>query len=120
MTRRFVIEDSIHLDQHGTFPSLDAALEKLRHFARAPWDERPNRAPCLHWEGCGRDYEILDYDDSDSPSKLNARIPAVAISRDAVTWHSPFRAHRPFAKRSRPKTGRGKHPPDPPSDVARR
>ena len=99
--RKFVIEDAIHLDWHESFASLDAALERVRRLARTPWSKPPNRAPCIGWETCGREWEILDYDVSETPWQLRARIPALAISRDGATWHSPFRAHRPFARKSR-------------------
>jgi hypothetical protein len=112
--RTFAINDSIHLDQEGTYRSIDAALARLRQLARQPWDAAPNRAPCSSWESCGRDWEILEYEVETIPWQLRETIPAVSISRDAVTWHSPFRAAKPFARKSRPR--RAGHRPSEPRD----
>jgi hypothetical protein len=99
--RKFIISDENHLDNHGTFSSLDAALKRLRRLAKTPWNEGPNRAPCIGWWGCGRDYAILEFEASQSSWEQRSTIPAVAISRGGVTWYGPFRASRPFARRPR-------------------
>ena len=98
--RTFAIQDAIHLDEAGAYRSLDAAIAQLKRLARTPWDSPPNRPPCASWEGCGRDWEILEVaHDEGIPWRLVQTIPAVAVSRYAVTWASPFRATKPFARR---------------------
>jgi hypothetical protein len=108
--RKFLITDAIHCDGNESFTSLDAALKRLRRLARTPWNERPNRAPCSGWWGCGRDWEIEELEVTDGSWELRAIIPGVAISHVGVTWHSPFRASRPFARRNRSRRRRAVSP----------
>jgi len=65
--RMFLIEDEKHAKQHGQFSSFDEALAQLRRTAKIPWDAAPNSAPCTSWRTCGREYVILELDDSSTP-----------------------------------------------------
>lgn len=62
----FIIEDQLHASiLEGEYGTLDDALEEIRRLATVPWDRPPNVAPCSSWMTCGRDYVIVEYDDSD-------------------------------------------------------
>lgn len=82
----FVIEDERHAESLGQFTSLDQALAELRQLASIPWDEHPNLAPCTNWHNCGRTYEVVEYDESQSPWKELRRISALEISAAGVQW----------------------------------
>ncbi len=50
----FVIEDELHSEQHGEFPSFIQAIDELRRRAAIPWNQEPNRTPCTSWKTmCG-------------------------------------------------------------------
>jgi hypothetical protein len=84
----FTIEDELHSENHGEFPTFDGALAELRHRASIPWDVEPNRAPCTSWRTCGRDYEIAKYDDESSRAVFV--LPALRVSSSGTEWLSPF------------------------------
>ena len=86
MGRIFVIEDELHAEQIGEFLSLDSAIAELRRLAAKPWDEAPNRAPCLSWEGCGRHYELVEYDLSTVPWGEISRVSALNVSKAESPW----------------------------------
>jgi hypothetical protein len=66
---KFVIEDELHAEQHGEFSELEDAVLELRRRAEIPWDHEPNKAPCQNWPTCGRTYEIIEFDDTQTPWK---------------------------------------------------
>jgi len=84
---RVCIEDELHAEPQGEYPSLDEAMAELRRRASIAWDESPNVAPCSSWRTCGRNYEIVEYDDTQMPWKELRRVPALEISASAVVWH---------------------------------
>ncbi|MBX9792336.1 MAG: hypothetical protein K2Y37_25835 [Pirellulales bacterium] len=86
----FVIEDERHAESVGQFKGLDLALVELRQLATIPWDQQPNLAPCTNWRNCGRTYEVVEYDDSQSPWKELRRISALEISATGVQWAEGF------------------------------
>jgi hypothetical protein len=63
----FLIEDEIHAEPQGQFASFDEAMVELTRRAEVPWDQPPNVAPCLSWKTCGREYVVIEYDDSRVP-----------------------------------------------------
>ncbi len=87
---RFVIEDELHAEHHGDFAALEDAVRELRRRADIPWDGEPNVAPCQSWATCGRTYEVIEYDDTQSPWRELRRTKALDISKDGVVWHEPF------------------------------
>ena len=90
MKKFFVIEDELHSEQHGEFGDLESAVAELRRRAHIPWDHEPNVAPCTSWRTCGRNYEIIEYEeDHDHWRELN-RLPAMEISSDGVKWSESF------------------------------
>lgn len=82
----FVIEDEIHAEQHGRFANFADAMAELRRRAEISWDEAPNAAPCKNWRTCGREYVIVEYDNSQAPWKELGRVPALEISASGVRW----------------------------------
>ena len=83
----FIIEDELHAEhQDGTFGSFEEALAELKRRANLPWDQAPNVAPCTSWRTCGRNYEIIEFDDSTSPWKQLSRVPALEISAKGAKW----------------------------------
>ena len=88
----FVIEDEVHAErQEGEFSALEEAVAELRRRAVAPWDARPNEAPCMNWRNCGRRYEIVEYDISETPWKELQRLPALEVSDRGTRWLGDFR-----------------------------
>jgi len=92
MERIFVIEDELHCEpQEGQFSTLEEAVIELRRRAIAPWDAKPNEAPCMNWRNCGRRYEIIEYDIFDTPWKELRRMPALEVSARGAHWLGDFR-----------------------------
>jgi hypothetical protein len=82
----FAIEDEIHVEQLGEFPTLPEAIAELRRLAGLPWNQPPNVAPCMSWQTCGRAYQLVEYDVSTMPWRNLRRIPALNISQSGVKW----------------------------------
>lgn len=66
----YVIEDEMHAERCGQFTAFGDALFELKKRATIDWDKEPNVCPCTNWKNCGRNYEIVEYDYSISPSTL--------------------------------------------------
>ena len=71
----FVINDEAHGDWSGEFSNFEAALQDLKARAKLPWDQKPNLCPCMSWKTCGRNYEIIEYDESDGEPWKEISIP---------------------------------------------
>ena len=82
----FVIEDELHAEQQGQFPTREQALAELQRLAAIPWDEEPNCAPCTSWRSCGRRYELIEYDDNITPWAEVSRTLLLEISAAGVQW----------------------------------
>jgi len=83
---KFVIEDSLHDERHGEFGDTASAIAELSRRARIPWDQDPNLAPCENWRACGRQYELIEYDDSQEPWKELRRVPVLNVSSVGAKW----------------------------------
>jgi len=83
---KFVIEDEWHAEVDDEFPDLDQALRESERRAKIPWDQSPNKAPCVGWKGCGRSYYVLEVDATRLPWKELRRVPVLEISAAGVTW----------------------------------
>lgn len=81
-----IIEDEAHAEPQGEFSSIGDAVSELKRRADIPWDEYPNRAPCMSWRTCGRRYEIVEYDNSHLPWTELRRIAALDVSAAGVVW----------------------------------
>ena len=86
--RTFVIEDDLHGNWISRFASFAGALAELRRIADIPWGQEPNIAPCSGGETCERDYEIVEYDTSQTPWNELRRVSIVTVSAKEVTWSS--------------------------------
>jgi hypothetical protein len=88
---RFVIEDEFHCEWHGEFASETEALVELNRRAQIPWDQEPNRAPCMSWRTCGRGYWVIEFDDTLEPWKELKRTKVLEVSAAEVKWHGGIR-----------------------------
>lgn len=83
----FQIEDILHAEpQKGKYLSYEDAFNELKKRAQIPWNNEPNKCPCKNWEACGRNYEIVEYDDSTIPWKVLKRYPILKVSVEGVKW----------------------------------
>ena len=82
----FVIEDERHAEQIGMFSDKMAATAELRRLASLPWDQAPNRAPCTSWAGCGRSYELIEYNSDHDPWRELSRNLTLDVSAAGVIW----------------------------------
>jgi hypothetical protein len=81
-----VIEDESHAEWQGTYATVDEAMRELVRRARVPWDEPPNRCPCISWRTCDRGYEIIEYDDAVAPWREVRRFGSLEVSQEGVVW----------------------------------
>ncbi|MEG3155308.1 hypothetical protein [Sphingomonas sp. RB1R13] len=82
----FAIEDELHGEPGAEFATRDEAMAELQRLATLPWDEPPNRAPCMSWETCGRNYSVVEYDQSCTPWRQCSVIPMIEMSSKGVKW----------------------------------
>jgi hypothetical protein len=82
----FVVEDEFHAEHLGQYASLDEAIAEVRRLAQIPWDQAPNTAPCMSWRTCGREYVVIEFDDSQLPWNELRRIPVFEISAKGINW----------------------------------
>jgi len=82
----YVIEDELHAEFQGEYSTIERAFAELKRRAEIPWDEIPNRAPCKSWRKCGRSYELIEYDDSQTPYREVRRLLALEISETGIKW----------------------------------
>jgi len=76
------IEDELHSELIGEFSTRAEAVAELARLKRTPWDALPNLAPCMSWQTCGRNYELVEWEGS----RPMARTPALNISAAGVEW----------------------------------
>ena len=82
----FVIEDQIHAEVIGSYEARSDAVAELGRLAVLAWDKNPNRAPCSSWDTCGREYELVHYDQASSPWTELERVPALNVSATKTEW----------------------------------
>lgn len=82
----FLIEDELHAEIQGEFQTFEEALRELEKRAEIPWNEIPNRCPCTNWENCERNYQITEYDTTQTPWKELQRIEILNISAEGAEW----------------------------------
>jgi hypothetical protein len=84
----FKIEDERHAEQQpGEFSTFEDAIIELQRRASLPWDQAPNVAPCTSWKSCGRNYEVIEYDDSVCPWRELSRKAVLEIDSRGVRWN---------------------------------
>ena len=82
----FIIEDEFHAEQQGGFKTFKDAFSELQQRASIPWNEIPNRCPCTNRENCERNYQIIEYDTTQTPWKELTRKDVLIISAKGVKW----------------------------------
>jgi hypothetical protein len=87
----FVIEDEIHAEWQGQYASFEVAITELQRRGTIPWDQAPNVAPCMSWNTCGREYVVIEFDDSHSPWKELRRVSVLSVSASGVEWSNSFK-----------------------------
>ncbi|MES2772499.1 MAG: hypothetical protein V4623_11125 [Pseudomonadota bacterium] len=84
----FVIEDESHAEWCAEFPSFYAALSELQRRSHIPWHSEPNVCPCMSWRTCGREYNILEFDQGSE--REISRVPVLSVSSKGVAWKNGF------------------------------
>ncbi len=82
----FAIEDELHGEPGAEFATRDEAMAELQRLAILPWNEPPNQAPCVSWVTCGRNYVLLEYDQSFTPWRQLSATPMLKISNKGANW----------------------------------
>lgn len=82
----FIIEDEVHCEWCGRFSSFRQALDELKRLSAIAWDQSPNAAPCTSSATCGREYVVVEYDDSQTPWHEIKRTAALNIAALGVEW----------------------------------
>jgi hypothetical protein len=83
----FIIEDDFHAEFIGEkFDTFDSAILELRKISAVPFGNIPNKPPCVDWQNCQRDYQIVEYDDTQTPWKLIAKTQVLNISASKSVW----------------------------------
>lgn len=86
----YIVEDEMHAEQCGKFDTFEDAFLELKKRATIAWDKKPNLCPCTNWKNCGRNYEIVEFDNSISPWKELSRVPVLRISAKGIEWKRTF------------------------------
>ncbi len=87
---KIIVEDEQHAELQGEFSSIEAAIAELNRRVHIPWNEEPNVAPCMSWQTCRRRYEIVEYDDAQTPWKEIGRTPVLEVSAAGINWSEGF------------------------------
>ncbi len=88
-TIRFVIEDDFHAERIGEpYMLLGEAAAELRRLGELPWDSAPNRAPCVGWDACGRDYWLIEYE-GDEAWRSRRRLFVMRMGSGGAQWIVP-------------------------------
>lgn len=95
MPKLFKIDDEFHADLlDGDYPTFEVALAEARILATLPWDSVPNQTPCQNWRNCGRFWEIVEFEATDTADMSTwdeiQRTPVLEISQAGVVWHGGF------------------------------
>lgn len=86
----FAIEDEMHSEVLGEYPTFDEALGEVKKISSIPWGEGLNRSPCQSWKTCVRNYFIIEYDTSTLPWSTLKQTPVLEVSENGVKWDSKF------------------------------
>ncbi|MDH5361307.1 MAG: hypothetical protein OEX03_12115 [Gammaproteobacteria bacterium] len=82
----FVIEDEAHAEWCGEFPTFELALKELEERSKVAWDKEPNKCPCMSWKTCGRNYEIIEFNNSEEPWVEINRTAILEVSENGSIW----------------------------------
>ena len=87
---KFSIEDEVHAEWQGDFESFEEALEELKVRAQLPWDQLPNKCPCMGWETCERIYTITEYIVGDETYTPQREEEVLSVSYKGAVWLKGF------------------------------
>jgi hypothetical protein len=88
MASIFIVEDEIHAEEMGTFPSRQNAVDLLERLKANP-SAPENVPPCTSSRRCYRVYHLQEYDDSTTPWTLLSSEPAFAVGQGEVRPITP-------------------------------
>lgn len=63
-------------------------MAELLRLGELPWDSAPNRAPCVGWDACGRDYWLIEYE-GDAPWHCRRRLFVMRMGSGGAQWIVP-------------------------------
>ena len=86
----YVNEDEMHAKWCGGDESFNEALTELKLCSGMDWDKEPNVCPCTNWKNCGRDYEIVKFDNSRKPWVELSRESVLGVSAKGSEWEEGF------------------------------
>lgn len=58
----YIIEDQIHCESIWEFKNLSDTINELQRLSNLAWNVDRNIAPCMSYETCGREYELIEYE----------------------------------------------------------
>lgn len=88
--RLFTIEDEVHAELMGQFPTRAEAYALLRRLADLPWHKPPNRCPCTNGRGCSRAYHIVEYDCASRPWTQLSSEESLLVSQAETIWKGRY------------------------------
>ena len=87
---KFSIEDEVHAEWQGDFPTFESALDELKNRAQIPWYEKPNVCPCTGWEKCERRYTITEFIVGDETYSPQREEEVLSVSVKGTFWLKGF------------------------------
>lgn len=60
--KKYIIEDQLHCETIGEFSKPSDAIDEFRRLSNLAWNEDKNLAPCMSYETCCREYELIEYE----------------------------------------------------------
>jgi hypothetical protein len=85
---RYVVADEQHDEQIAEFGTVAEAWSEIKRLASVPFGQEPNQPPCANWRNCRRNYEIVEFDDTQTPWRELQRISALEVSAQQTKWHA--------------------------------
>ena len=83
----YVLEDDLHAEVLGEFPTRAAAIDAARQRVALAWDSPENQAPCMSWRGCGRYVDLIVLDRSEQlPLGVVTREQLFEIDANGARW----------------------------------
>jgi hypothetical protein len=91
VSKVILIQDDMHAELQKTeYASFQQAVEELKRRAAIPWNEPPNRCPCLGGT-CGRAYALREFERAEPPPwKSLRKAIVVKVNRAGVVWNPDY------------------------------
>jgi hypothetical protein len=93
MSKVILIQDNRHseVQWQTEYATFEEAIAELKRRATIPSTEPPNRAPCAHWQRCGRKYALVEFEKTDVPPWRSLRYARVVeVSPSGVVWNPKY------------------------------